>query len=192
MNIFRTNESPYEAALDIVNSRFHHNKMITESAQMLGTAVRIHAGSEGIIDHPKKGMILYDYVLPGEQATKFDVPLVAYANHPCTRWVTESLDNWCWLHEYGSILIDAWLQNHSKPHGSAKYFEFMPNYLHYLPDAIATPAPLAAKDWTPIDGFTLEQNYHAYMSATKQHLLWCINQIDETLLRDDCKIACQY
>lgn len=69
MNIFVLHSDPRKAA--IAHCDKHVIKMILESAQMLSTACRV------------SGLDV------GYKAT--------HKNHPCTLWVSRSLDNWRWL-----------------------------------------------------------------------------------------------
>ena len=65
-----------------LNARYHVDrhvvKMITEYAQLLSGAVRLSGIDAG-------------YKL-------------THKNHPCSIWVRESLDNWCWLREMSTWL----------------------------------------------------------------------------------------
>ena len=78
MNIFVLSKDPMAAAMMLCDK--HISKMVVESAQMLSTAHRIADGDV----HP-------------------DLYKITHKNHPCTRWVMESKQNYKWLyyHFYG-------------------------------------------------------------------------------------------
>ena len=75
MNIFVLDMDPVKAAQYHVDA--HCAKLILEAAQMMSTAIHLH---------PPKRMPKELYGL-GK----------SHANHPCTKWVRESLSNYRWL-----------------------------------------------------------------------------------------------
>jgi hypothetical protein len=166
MNIFATDRDPYIAASHLERSIKHHNKMITESAQMLGTAVRYYVGSRGTLVHPKKGLIEYQWVLPGEQNSKFNVPLVTHINHPCTQWVRHNRSNWVWLWNYGRHLCTLWTNWKGKSHGAEKYYRCMGRYglEGAIPEGNLTKFPLVTGDYS---------SYVDYLLGAKSQLMQC-------------------
>lgn len=88
MNIFVLDEWPHLAAKDHCDK--HVVKMFLESAQMLSTACRL------------SGLDV------GYKAT--------HKNHPCSVWVRQSLQNWCWLRELAYCLNEEYKARYNKPH----------------------------------------------------------------------------
>lgn len=90
MNIFVLDEEPGLAA------RYHNNihvvKMITESCQILSTA-HIQMGGE---KHPE----LYK---------------PTHINHPCTRWASANNENFNWLLNLASALVEEYDMRFGKP-----------------------------------------------------------------------------
>lgn len=91
MNLFVLDKSPMKAAEYHCDK--HVPKMILETAQMLCTA-RHHWG----LDAPYKP---------------------AYVNHPCTRWVRETSDNYRWAWVLGFWLGKQYEQRFGKTHKSS-------------------------------------------------------------------------
>ena len=112
MNIFVLDENIEKCAEYHVDS--HVIKMILESAQMLSTAVR----STGVD--------------AGYKST--------HENHPCNKWVRESLQNWLWLKDLAYALQDEWHYRYNHPvtkwHKSAKLISELP--VPDLPDCSRT------------------------------------------------------
>lgn len=173
MNIFSLDSSPKVAAEYISKCHLLHNKMITESSQLLGTAIRLTLGSPGIIRRKKFGLWVeeyYPYCIGDESKVKAPICLVAYKNHPCNIWVRESLDNFIWLTNYTKHLVDLY----GKFHNSSKYV----NYALKLVELEALPLPSkgltefarAFKDLEPDYSLTAHEDYKRYMLETKWYL----------------------
>jgi hypothetical protein len=78
MNIFVLHQNPSECAK--MHANCHVCKMITETAQMLSTALH-ECGQSDIAPYKPN-----------------------HVNHPCSVWARESLENWVWLRELGKYL----------------------------------------------------------------------------------------
>ena len=90
MNIFVLDLDPEKAAqaMDCVRVP----KMVTESAQMMASALRRHGATDE--DFIKRGVL-----------TKSNRPyLGGYKNHPCTRWAGDSMGNYQWLANHAIAL----------------------------------------------------------------------------------------
>ena len=119
MNIFRVHDNPRIAAMHLCDK--HVVKMILETAQVLSAAH--HTAESRHMDKVYK---------------------VTHKNHPCTRWVRESKDNYLWTLEhlkvyYESIRIGT--QRH-KSGALLPYLSQVPN----LPDVGQTEPPQAMYD----------------------------------------------
>ena len=90
MNIFVLSYDPVEAA-QMASDR-HSVKMILESAQMLCTVA-----AEYGVETPYKS---------------------SFRNHPCTRWVRDSRQNWLWLQTYALALCQEYTHRYGKTHKS--------------------------------------------------------------------------
>lgn len=140
MNIFILDENPQQNVQSYVDR--HVVKMILEHAQMLSTAVR-----ESGID-------------AGYKST--------HKNHPCTKWVRESLSNWLYLRDLTEALHDEWQYryNHSRIHKSAYVVRSLP--IPEIPDIGITPFAQAMPDeFKHPDSIIAYRNYYRH---NKQHL----------------------
>ena len=98
MNIFVLHKDP------IVSARMHCDKhvpkMVVELYQQIGSALRRYGAT--------------DDVMP---TTKGGTPLKGgYHNHPCTRWVGDSRDNFRWAVQHGLALCEEFKLRYNKPH----------------------------------------------------------------------------
>lgn len=95
MNIFVLDTNPAIAASYHCDQHLH--KMILESAQMLST--------------------MFHYNFPDETRLRKLVYKPAYENHPCTKWVKNSINNAAWLirlcHELQDIRYSIGCEEHS-------------------------------------------------------------------------------
>ena len=89
MNIFVLSEKTYEAAAQHCDK--HVVKMVLEYAQLLSTAHRVLDGTDNVLPDPRKEELLY-------RAT--------HVNHPCSKWVRESAENYAWTWELLRSLCD--------------------------------------------------------------------------------------
>ena len=136
MNIFVLDDNPEIAARMYCDK--HVPKMVVEMLQQLGSAVIRH----GALPHQ----------MP---LTKKGTPLKGgYHNHPCTRWVGDTRENFRWAHRhaielcreyrkrFGKIhfcergIVDLGILAHLLPYGTRTNFaQAMPNELKH-PDAV--------------------------------------------------------
>ena len=110
MNIFVLDKHPRTAAR--MHCDKHVPKMILETAQMLSTAHRVY-------DTP--------------QAEK--VYKQAHLNHPCTKWIRESVDNYGWAFDLFRELTNEFVARRGKRHLS---WTKLSSHLSHTP-----PLPLA-------------------------------------------------
>lgn len=148
MNIFALDLDPQLAALYHVDS--HVIKMITESAQMMSTAVRLSG-----IDAGYK---------------------IAYSSHPCTIWVRTSLTNWRWLGSlcYYLNVEYRYRYNHDYNHKSYDVIASLP--LPNIPDHGLTKFAQAMPTYRRNDDTVTA--YRNYYNAEKYHLFkWTKREI---------------
>lgn len=107
MNIFVTSKCPITAATVLPDKLIV--KMPLELGQMLSTACRVH----GIDDTN-----LYK---------------VAHLNHPCSKWVRETQDNFLWTYEHGIALATEYTERYGKVHKSQAVIELAGNYFNEIP-----------------------------------------------------------
>ena len=101
MNIFVLDEDPVKAAqaMDCVRVP----KMVTESAQMMASALRRHGAT--------------DEQMP---LTKSGTPYKGgYAHHPCTVWAGDTFGNFSWLSDHANALLVEYTWRFNKEHACA-------------------------------------------------------------------------
>ena len=165
MNIFAIDRDPAQCAEWMVDR--HVIKMILETCQLLSTAHRVLDG-EMYIDKTKTGRKVKRWRLPDQRE---DVIYSAtHINHPSTKWVQESVENYNWLVEHLLALIDEYSYRYEKTHKCAGDLTY----------ALCSP-PLNLKkwDWTDIPPAMDNQyiisedfveNYRNYYKNGKKHL----------------------
>ena len=140
MNIFVLDLDPKKAAK--YHTDKHVVKMILEHAQMMSTAVRMSGIDEGY--------------------------KIAYQNHPCTKWVRESLSNYRWLYDL-TFYINLQYRlrfNHNYNHKSFDVIDSIrePN----IPDLGMTPFAQAMPDQYKNENPVIA--YRRYYIFEKSHL----------------------
>lgn len=154
-------KDPKVAATYMVDS--HVNKMILESAQLLSTAHRVLDGEQFIILKKKKvwridderNEILY-------QAT--------HINHPCAKWIRESVENYQWLVDHYFALCSEFEYRREKKHATSQRINWhVTSPPHKLRDWDWTPPPCAMPDQYKISQDYVE-NYREYYRKGKVHL----------------------
>lgn len=98
MNIFATDKCPVQSARALDNRRVV--KMILESAQLM-----INVG--------------YEYKVQRNRIPKASVGLPykpTHVNHPCSKWVKESKENFQWLYEHYMALLVEYEAQYNKKH----------------------------------------------------------------------------
>lgn len=138
MNIFYSDINPEICARNLDNLRV--NKMITESCQMLSTALRVNG-----VNHPG----LYK---------------IAYKNHSCTLWVTKGRFNFLWLCKHTEALLNEFRKfGHVGKHvNSSRILEICSEKQGDIPDTpfVKPPDCTTFKSRTDLD---LTERYKRYL-----------------------------
>jgi hypothetical protein len=146
MNIFILHDDPEVCARYHVDK--HVVKMIVESAQMLSTVMRERAD----IDFGYKA---------------------CYINHPCTRWVGETFDNWHWLLKLGIQLGREYTHRFGKRHATSDVLLGVRDHMHrmmtVLGDDGMTPFyPCVSERFKKYDPVTAYRLYY-YFQKVRLH-----------------------
>lgn len=142
MNIFVLDTDIKKCAEYHVNA--HVIKMVTESTQMLSMCNRHYGYDEGY--------------------------KITHFNHPCSKWVRESLSNWLWLRDLVIALNDEYKFRYNPKQGNHKAY-MMATILSVpknMPDKGLTPFALAMPD--QYKHYDVVQAYRQYYIAEKQHI----------------------
>lgn len=121
MNIFVLDEDPVKAAqaMDCVRVP----KMVTESAQMMASALRRHGATDDQMPLTKAGKPYKG----------------GYHHHPCTRWTGDSEANFAWLTRHAIALCNEYKQRFGKTHACERPIRSMIGLVHLFPDQYPSP-----------------------------------------------------
>ena len=122
----------------------HVVKMMLESAQMLSTTCRLYG-----LDCGYK---------------------ITHKNHPCTKWVRESIENFMWLTALALELNEEWKFRFDHTHDSKSIEVIKDLTVPDLPDIPQTPFALAMPDQYKSDDPV--QSYRDYYSNEKYEIAW--------------------
>jgi hypothetical protein len=128
MNIFVLDDCPERAAQYQCDK--HIPKMVTETFQMMGSALRRYGAT--------------DDQMP---LTKAGTPLIGgYKHHPCTRWCGDTRDNFNWLGHHGLTLCNEYFIRYDKVHSCQLGIEMMVETDELIPSGQLTPYAQAMPD----------------------------------------------
>tara|TARA_R110002012_G_scaffold21298_1_gene74578 strand:+ start:355 stop:867 length:513 start_codon:yes stop_codon:yes gene_type:complete len=133
MNIFFLDKFPVKSAEYLCDK--HVPKMLLESAQMLSTAVRRY------LLYDDKLPLLYDDELPYIYKS-------AYPNHPMTKWVSISKNNFNWALENAIHIHEEYRFRFNKNHKSYKVIKNIIDFKldAHIPDGNFTEPPQCMPD----------------------------------------------
>jgi hypothetical protein len=146
--------------MDMVkNAQYHCDKHIVkmpvESAQLLCSA-----------------FYFTDYIPNG-------IYKLTHANHPCSKWVRQSLSNWLWLHDMSLELCYEYTYRYGKVHKCELVIKSLP--LPHIVDMGLTQQPQAM----PMQYYNRDpvKAYRDYYNGEKQHLFsWKNRSIPEWIV----------
>lgn len=150
MNIFVLNENPFLAAHDHCDK--HVNKMLVETLQMLAST---HWYSLGIT---KKSQITEDSLEHWKTFPRESAYGIGFMNHPCTKWIRQSIENWRWTIDLCTGLHDEYDFRYGKQRDRKilNWFESRPPE---IPSTGLTPFVMAmpeqAKTADPVHSYRL-------------------------------------
>lgn len=135
MNIFVTDPCPKKSAKYLDNKRVV--KMVLECAQLMSTAL-----------HEYKARSPYK---------------PTHRNHPCTKWVIESRENYKWVLDHFIALTEEYTKRYGKIHKCAGYMSMFISGMDKLPNKPRTPFVNCARNKSLGIDYTEENNvYTAY------------------------------
>lgn len=142
MNIFVLSKDPAKAARFQCDK--HVIKMIIESAQMLSTAHRVLDGVKVV--SKKNNRKITRFELFDDFELNAILYKAAHINHPCSRWVRASIQNYFWLYDHFVALCDEYTYRYNKIHATDKKLREILEYTpRNIPIRNRTPFALAMK-----------------------------------------------
>jgi hypothetical protein len=169
MNLFILFNNPIEAAQAHVDK--HVIKMILEVCQMLYTAHWTSAYPD-LIKKGKKGLPLPPSLEKAPRKKDSDIRGYAYChiNHPCTKWIRQSLQNYIFACNLGIALGEEykyrWPQK-NRPHSCEGHVRWLKANPPDLPSLGQTPFAIAMADKYKISEDPIESYRHYYLTAKK-------------------------
>ncbi len=137
MNIFVLHLNPYICAQ--MHCDKHVIKMIIESAQMLYTCCLIC----GIIGHDIDELIMTAPVTAkGSHGYR-----VTHRNHPCCKWLRESIANYHWLIKMSKELCRQYTRRYGKIHATEQHIDWLSYVCPNIPDKSITPFAIAMPEY---------------------------------------------
>lgn len=149
MNIFYVDRNANSAAQALVDK--HVVKMVLETAQLLSTAHRVLDGDplpDGRENHLYKA---------------------THINHPSSKWVRQSNNNYNWLFAHFLALLDEYTYRYEKEHKCAGLVRYLMVPPKNIPSGYFTPPTCAMDEQYKISNDALE-NYRYYYNEGKKHL----------------------
>ena len=146
MNIFRVDNDPILSAQMLCDK--HIVKMPLETAQMLCSVW--HRYNFGHLVTYKE----------------------AYKNHPCTRWVGDSKENYRWLVKHGMELCREYTKRYGKIHKCQKVIKWIGATPSFILDDKATPQPQCMPDKYKVDNDVVLGYRNYYVGENRFMPLW--------------------
>ena len=128
MNIFVLDENPILAGKMYCDK--HVPKMVVELYQQLGSAVIRHGATPDQLPLTKAGTPLRG----------------GYHNHPATRWVGDSRDNYLWTARHALELCNEYSRKYNKIHFCEAGIYHLYRMIHLIPEGKLTPFALCMPD----------------------------------------------
>ena len=166
MNRFIINYSPDLIARDLCDK--HVVKMPLEEAQMLCTAVRLHAP---------------------EYAEEAGLYRAVHQKHPCTIWAGQTRANFEYSLEMFRWMCKEYTHRYGKTHASWRLWDALVQGAVYVPDGLLTPHPECFSEHTDLKSgksWPLESYRKFYM--TKQHrfkMVWTNRPVPEWFVQEE-------
>ena len=128
MNLFILDEDPTEAAKMYCDK--HVPKLIVECYQMMGSAVISHGATPDMMPLTSKKTPLRG----------------GYHNHPVTRWVGKTKQNFLWTSYHAAMLCYEYSKRYGKTHACSDGLEHLYRMRGMIPKGPLTPFALAMPD----------------------------------------------
>jgi len=169
MNLFILSANPVEAARAHVDR--HVVKMILEACQMLYTAHWTAVYPELCVKK-KKGLALPASMAtaPKKIGTEICGYIPAHINHPCTKWVRASLENYQFACALAIAIGEEYQFRYGKVHGCMEHAIWLAAHPPALAAIGLTPFAIAMDNKYKISDDAIECYRHYYVEG-KKHLL---------------------
>ena len=121
MNLFVLDNDPETSAQSMCDK--HIPKMVVETFQMMGSALRRHGATDSAMPLTSKG-----------------TPLIGgYKHHPVTIWIGDSITNFVWAALHGIALCEEYTMRYNKRHSCHNGILQMADMMDYINIGPQTP-----------------------------------------------------
>lgn len=141
MNIFYTDPDPQICAVQ--HCTVHTRKMIIEYAQMMSTTHRLLDG-DALADH-------------------YGMYKKTHANHPSTKWVRHSKENYWWLYQTFVHLCNIYENNTGRKHATSRLLVPLSVIPENIPEGEFTEPPMAMPE--EFQSNSVVQSYRTYVNS---------------------------
>ena len=110
--------------------------------------------------------------LPKTDGSPYKTEKGAFRNHPCTKWVMQSSDNYKWLYDHGIELLRQYTLRYDKVHSmQALYMNYLIDHPTNISVDKQTPfAQAMPEQYRNSDAVTAYRNY--YIGEKKRFAKW--------------------
>jgi hypothetical protein len=150
LNIFVLDNDPKVAAQ--LHADKHVVKMVLELYQQMGSAMRRHGATDRDMPLTAKGTPLKG----------------GYHNHPCTKWVGDTRENFQWAAEHAIALCEEYTYRYGKTHACEDGIKYMARCHWVIPEGELTPFAQAMPDECKMEDAVFA--YRNYYNKGKAHL----------------------
>ncbi len=154
MNIFVLDYCPYKSAKYLCDK--HVPKMLTESAQMLASALRFNNCDPLRLPLNKSGKRYGG----------------GYHNHPCTKWVGQTRKNFVWLVEHALQIATEHKIRFKTPHACIAPIVWMADLRKCIDQGIRTPFVQAMPDKYKVSNNAVQAYRNYYKGEKSSFAVW--------------------
>lgn len=166
MNLFILYADPRTAAQ--AHADRHVVKMILETCQMLYTAHWTAAYPELCVKKKTMSQPASLATAPKKIGTETRGYLPAHINHPCTKWIRASLENYRFACDLAIAIGDEYEFRYGKVHGCMEHAVWLKANPPALPEIGQTPFAIAMDDQYKISDDAIECYRNYYLTAKKE------------------------
>ena len=160
MNLFILHNDPVKSAQ--AHGDKHVVKMILETCQMLYTAHWTAAHPE-LLEKTRMKVPTPESLKTSPKPYK-----AAHINHPCTKWIRASLQNYLYACELGIELAAEYTYRYGKTHACEEHVWWLKTFPPSLPQIGQTPFAIAMDNEYKISDDAIECYRHYYLTAKKE------------------------
>ena len=168
MNIFYLDNDPRKCAEMHVDK--HCVKMILEYAQLLSTAHRVLDGTQ-LTRLSKTGRKQTAFVLSDSRESV--LYSATHVNHPSAVWVRKSYENYEWLYQLFTQLLEEYTYRYGKTHACTKLVDDLYTPPTHIPKGVGftEPTPAMPDDYK-VAGNSVKSYHNYYLGDKTRMFSW--------------------